>query len=223
MGQALDIASDFEVFDNTQAVQLRRLVNGDFQTAETVYDALRHQVTEAEAEASEGAVTTQDVSWNLPAVQVVDRPRPGSEILEDNSSGMEGDPIIWTILTVDLATLGSRYRCACRDLALAFGLNEKVNILRPNLQQDAAGAWTPDFFPAYLDVPAKFQEVEGLEVRERGKRTTETRYNVFLGRRLRLSIEYQVVDQDGLVYELLGWTTPDQIDALQTLEVRRVK
>ena len=59
----------------------------------------------------------------MPAAELPEPPRLGDVILD-------GDDRRWTILIVKRTTLGVRWRCETRDVAIAHGLDDTISVLK---------------------------------------------------------------------------------------------
>jgi len=70
---------------------------------------------------SGGWQLADDLVWHLPVAELPDAPRLGDVILD-------GIGRRWTILAVKLATLGVRWRCETRDVAIAAGLDDAISV-----------------------------------------------------------------------------------------------
>src|SRR5438132_1646594 len=109
MSSSLDLTDDLAaIVDGLEVVTLHPSGSGG---ATTVTRALRRALTELEQAASQGRYLAGDVTWHLPASEVAAAPRPGTALVD--AAGTR-----FTILSVDEASLGSRWRCVSRRLSL---------------------------------------------------------------------------------------------------------
>ncbi len=106
---------------------------------ETIVHALRRAMGVAEVIGenrrnveSDGRYTAADVSWSLPAAELASPPRLG-DVLQDGAGRR------WTILDVRLVALGARWRCFTRELSIAFGLEDLIDILKAETTQNESG------------------------------------------------------------------------------------
>lgn len=205
-------------WDNVEPVTLISVA----KSGETLVDlptVKRRAPSFKELSASGGVYTAQDLVFLVPK-KVVDtaggsRPKP-ADVIRD------ADGIRWTILECPLNTLKSTYRCMTRDMILAADLRDTLTIKRPlELTTDDAGGREYEYENIYQGIACRFQEVNAGELDERGQRLTVKRYNVWVERRLYLTIEDQAVDPDGNIYEVKGWQDADRIDQLQMLQCER--
>jgi hypothetical protein len=223
----LDLTADLELFDG-----LRRVVYHQLRTDGRVNEcwirhALRHQVGLREAAASGGRYTTQDVIFNVPESELSWSPGPGDKIREEEPSGQRRT---WTILSVELASLRSRYRLTCRDLVLVNRLTDAITIWAPINVQDAAGSRVqdviqggplPGYSPVQEGVPALIQEVGGEGLNRHGRRVSRRRYKIHCGERVHVSPQDRIVDRNGTTYEFVSDEGMDMLDFLQVINAER--
>ena len=208
----LVLDNDYLVFDNTESVT-HVSIRAAGNLADAIANALRHQVTERDAIASGGVYTTQDVAWNLPAIQAANAPKPGDTITDS-------DAVVWTILQVDRATLKTRWRCTSRDLILANDLRHTVEIWAPQYSDNQAGGRVPVYIPQQTGLAARVQELAADRIEERGKRGTRRQYEIYLAFTVAVTTDHQV-RHDGTIYEIIGYREPDQIGSLMVLSCER--
>lgn len=74
-----------------------------------------------------------DAVWHLPAAELVEPPRPGDVIVDAQG-------VHWTILDATPALRRGRWRCLTRNLVLAYGLDQFIDLLRGEPFKGAGGA-----------------------------------------------------------------------------------
>lgn len=210
----LDISTDYTVWDDPEKVFfVQHADTGNVQ--HPISSAFRFKLTFREMAASGGVYTTQDRNWIIPKALFVPQPKP-SDWLFDNLGTR------WTVLSVDHEAFESVWRLTTRNLVLAHQLDDLVTIAAPVNSQDAAGSRTPTFVAVYQHVPARIQEISGESRDERGKRLTARQYTVYLGQRVTITQEHQLIDEaTGDIYEIRSYSRPDLITDLQQLECER--
>jgi hypothetical protein len=162
------------------------------------------------------------MTWLLPAVAVTAAGAAGNDAPAQAFTITDAGGIVWIVQDAWLNTVKSTWRCPSLNLTLAYNLRDRLMIKRPTLATDtAAGRTYGTYTTIYTSIACRFQETDSTTVDERGKRLTVKRYTVPVGTRLYLTIEDQVIDQDGNVYEVKGWKDADRIDQLQQLECER--
>ncbi len=110
MPLVFDPAVDHEVFDGTETVTFRSVVNGAVASAISVAAALRRVLGKRAAQltALGLALEPQDLVWHLPNTNLAGvAPKPGDEILDSTGA-------VFHVLAIDRATLGTRWACVTR-------------------------------------------------------------------------------------------------------------
>ncbi len=213
MSAHFDPGNDFpNVVDRGEAVTLRR--PGSTATA-TTSGALRQAVTTREAETSRGEYTTSDIVWHLPASDITDQPGPGDVIVD-------GDDTRWTILAVTRTTADSRWRCVCRNLAVAHRLDQYVNIERAVYTKDIRGAMQATWRPWRTGLAARIQAVGANNIDKHQQDATRAEFQVFLADSIALDHTHRIKGPDGTLYQITGFKKPDRIDTLMEVDAVRV-
>ena len=102
-----DIAGDSLTFDGGQSVTLNQKRAG-VVTPVSVRNAMSSPLTNRQIEALGGVgLVGTERNWDLPAGDVGPAGVQPCDVIDDGATR-------WTILTADLATLGSRWRCVTR-------------------------------------------------------------------------------------------------------------
>lgn len=213
MSIQFDPTDDFSsVVDNMEAATVQR--PGSSQTSSTS-GALRRAVTTREAETSRGEYTLSDVVWHLPAGDIVEPPRPADVIVD-------GDGTRWTVLDVSRTTADSRWRCVCRNLAVAHGLDQFVDIERAVYTKDTRGARRTDWHLWRSGLAAKIQPVAVRNTDSHQQDVTLGEFRVFLAESVELDHTHRIKGPDGRRYVVKGYKKPDRIDALLEIDAERV-
>jgi len=212
MSLNLDPSADFaEVADGTEAVTLRRRGSRPGASGTAIASALRRAVTTREAAESHGRYTASDVTWHLPAEELTGVPRLGDVLVD-----AEGRR--WTILDVQAAALQGRWRCASRNLAVVYALDDTVTILKASYTKEDGGAAEPSWRPWKTGVRARIQPLATTVATEHHARRTATRYRIFVEEDLTLDHTHRIQGADGTVYKVTGTTAAERIGELQTIE-----
>ncbi len=119
MPVTLDLSSDYELFDNTEPVDvvLKSLGGTAAENTVRVENALRRELSKREQESLGGLLNNRSVVWEIPVEQLGDSVeiQEGDVILE-----LEPDaPLRWTVVSTQLATLKTRWRCICNKQRVA--------------------------------------------------------------------------------------------------------
>lgn len=201
----LNLDDDFlNVADNLEPVTLR--TPGTTATLD-VPEALRRRVSVSEAAAAGGKYSASDVAWHLPAGVVTVQPALGSTITDSAGS-------TWTVLEVHLETLGSRWRCVARDLAIAGRLDTVITIEKAAVTKSAGGAaeYAWDVYRAGLR--ARIQPRAAERTVDNDLRTGKTPFAIYVAEQVLVDQTHRVVASDGTVYQVTGYEAADRIDGL---------
>ena len=220
MAVNFDPDDDFaDVVDGLETVTLRRRGSS---TQTVVTHTLRRAVDTREARvrnlyntwkspASSGRHAASDVTWHLPSEQLSDAPRLGDLIID-------GDGQRWTILDVQLATLRTRWQCITRDLAVVYGLDDTVIILKATYVKGDGGAAEPSWHPWKTGIRARVQPAEVAVGTEHQARRTTRRVQIFVEEDVALDHTHRIQGPDGTVYKIHGSTGTQRIDQVQTVD-----
>jgi hypothetical protein len=217
-----DPQDDFRsVADGLEAVTLLR--RGSTPGAGTVIaHALRRAVTTAEAPIftsndvhktvpGGGEHVAANVVWHLPSAELADAPALGDLIVD-------GDGARWTILEVTRSTLGARWSCASREVAIAFGLDDTVSVLKAVVPR-GCGSSEPVWRTWMTGIRARIQPIDTQIARDAGTSSTTTRYRIFVEENLDLDHTCCIRGPDGAIYTITGTIGAERIGELQTINV----
>jgi hypothetical protein len=204
--------ADFaRVIDDLTPVTLVRVGTPD----ETLIDsALRQAIRTREAEHSGGRYTSSDVVWHLPAAGVPYEPRPGDVLVESNGRR-------WTVLDVGQATLRTRWRCICRDLAIAGGLDQEIQIEKAVYRKTPGGVEEAVWQTWRSGVQARIQPIAVETAGAHDRDATVARFRVFCAEDLPLDHTYRIKDHRGAMYRILACRKAERIDALLEIDAVR--
>jgi len=211
---SFDPSTDFaNIADGTESVTVCRRGSTPGSPGTTVSHALRRTVTMREAAESHGSYTASDVIWHLPAEELADAPRLGDVVLD-------ADGRRWTILEVQSAALGTRWRCAARNLAVVYGLDDTITILKATYVKDDGGAAEPLWRPWKTGVRARIQPVAAQAGTKHRARQTVVRYRIFLEEDLALDHTHRIQGPDAAVYQVVATQGAERIGEPQTIEAK---
>jgi len=209
----LDPSADFaQVTDGTQPVTLLRRGQTPGAAGTAVAHALRRAVSVAEAAESDGRYTAGDVTWHLPCGEAAPAPRLGDVILD--GSGQR-----WTILEVRLTTLGSRWRCTARNLAVVYGLDDTIAILEAVYAKGEGGAAEATWRTWKTGIRARIQPLATNLTAQQGARQSVARCQIFVAEELDLGHQHRIQGPDGTVYRIVAISGAQRLGQLQTIEV----
>jgi len=122
--------NDFAEFvDNLETVALRRRNSTKELVVETAY---RHQTGAQEAVPSGGAALQVDTLWHLQLPSGETDPQIGDIVIDQQANR-------WTILETELLAMLGRWKCASRELRIAYGCHDRVDIERPIWGDNGSG------------------------------------------------------------------------------------
>ncbi len=201
---------DFDsVTDRLEAVTLT--APGGAETAVT--GALRRQVSQREAAASQGRYTRRDVRWSLPQSEVAASPELGAVITD-------GQGETWTVLEVDDQSGGDRWRCWSRSLTIASNLTDRVDIQQAAWTQDEHGAWRAAWSDFKTGLAARIQPLEDRIEVTQGRRRIQATHIVYLETDVALTESHRIRHPtSGQSYQVVRSESKERIDALQEVFV----
>lgn len=205
----LDLSADFaDIVDNLQAVTLLRRESDE---SVAIASALRRAVTTDEAAESDGRYTSADVRWHLPVEELATRPGLGDAIVD--STGIR-----WTVLDVQEATLGSRWACTCRDVAIAFNLDSTITIEEATFTKGDEGASEPTWRIWRTGVRARIQPDRAEPLTQNETRVMQRRFLVYCDATLDLDHNYRLKGRDGKIYKVTAVYNAERIGEATTIE-----
>ncbi len=181
-----------------------------------VTHALRRPTRTREAQESGGRYTAGDVVWHLPAAELTTSPRPGDVIVDEDGRR-------WTVLEVQKAALGGRWRCTARNLAVVHGLDQYVDVEKATFAKGAGGADRPTWHVWKTGLRARIQPEEVRVDEGQERLATTARFKVFLADEVPLDQTHRLKGPDGSVYRVARYRKAERIDALVEIDVTRVE
>ncbi len=202
-------SADFgSVADGLAPVTFRRRASPE---STFVPRALRHAMRSQEAAASAGRYTTSDAVWHLAEADLPTVPQPGDQLID--ASGQ-----CWTILDVRQTTGAGRWRCVGRNLAVAHGLDQYVDIEKATYTKGSSGAEEPAWQLWRSGVRAKVQPAK-REVRTQHHHAgAPARFTIFLAEDLPLDHTHRIRAPDGTRFRIVAVRNASRIDALPEVE-----
>lgn len=183
-------------------------------TVEVVH-ALRLTIRTEEARRSGGHYTTSDVVWHLPAAELPQAPRLGDVLVD-----LQGQR--WTLLQVQEAAQGHRWRCVARNLAVVHGLDQTVDLEKATYTKSLLGASKATWEPWRTGLQARIQP-RTVAVGERHDRLDAVaQFTVVLAENVEVDQTHRLKGPDGARYRILAARRAERIDALMELDVERI-
>lgn len=213
------------VADGMEPVTLLRRGSTPGDPGTPIAHALRRAITAGEAAIvnrgdvhkqvpSGGQQLADNVVWHLPVAELPVAPQLGDVILD-------GDGRRWTILRIKCATLGARWRCETRDVAIVQGLDDTITVLK--LVPTAGGYGEPILQTWKTGIRARIQPTEMKIHDSYDVRSTTTSYRIFVEEALELDHTCSIRGADGAVYSITRAMGADRIGELQVIEVERTQ
>jgi hypothetical protein len=184
-------------------------------SATTVAHALRLLATTKEAAPSDAQYARSDLRWWLPLAECAAAPRLGDEIL-DAAGGR------WTVLEVNGPGPTGRWQCACRNLAIAHGLDNFVTIEQAVYSKGSGGAALATWSTWRSGVPARIQPADAHVEAVLQANQAVKKYLIFIAEELALASSHRIKAPDGALYRVTGWNRAERIGELQTIEAERI-
>jgi hypothetical protein len=206
------------IADGVERVTLLRRRSTIGADGEIIAHAIRRAISSAEAAiitsgdvrktvAGDGYHTATAVVWHLPTAELTKPPRLGDVILDRENQR-------WTILEAKLATLGTRWRCETKNVAIAHRLDDTISVLK------AANETTWRIW--LTGIRARIQPVKMTVTTTESVTTTTNRFRIFVEDDLELSHRCRIRGPDGTIYTILSAAGAERIGELQTIEVETI-
>lgn len=223
MSLNFDPSADFaKAIDGTESVALRRRGTEPGSSETIVAHALRQNVTVHEAKTrnrgntwksppSGGHYTAGNAVWHLPVEELPEAPLLGDLIVD-------ADARRWTVLEVHRAAMQTRWRCLARNLAIAYGLDDTVAILRAVYAKGNAGAVEPTWRTWKTGVRARIQPAAVDVDTQHRTRQAHARFQIFLEEDVALDQTHLIRGPDGTIYQIRSTSGTERIDELQTID-----
>ena len=213
MSAQLEPSNEFAQWaDGLENVTLRRRDSGE---TVAIAVALRRDVLAQEAEPSGGAAGQSDAVWHLQTPAGEAPPELGDVVID------AGDRH-WTIQQIEELTLLGRWKCAARELRVAFGCVDRVDVQRAVWNDIGNGPEIVSWSYVYTALPVRIQPDETVVSDTSNAPTSTLRFQIILGEPFPLQPDDRFVDVDGSIYRLESLQQADRIDVLPIARVVRV-
>jgi hypothetical protein len=217
-----DPADDLLIADGTETVTLLRRGSTPGGAGEIVGHALRRALAATEGSIdttsdvhknvpSDGRYTAAAVAWHLPVAELPVAPQLGDVLLD--GSGQR-----WTILGVSRATLGTRWCCQTKNVAVAFGLDDTISVLKAS---GTDGSGQTVWRTWRTGVRARIQPIQTTISDVAGTATTTRTYRIFVEEDQDLDHTCSIRGPDGTLYTITRSVGAERIGELQVIDVQR--
>lgn len=201
---------DLEMVDGLAAVTVVR--RGE-ASGVVVSHALRRQV--GSRKLSDSGALASDAAWHLPTAELPFEPRPGDAIVD-------GDGARWTVLAARRSPLTGRWRCRARNLVVAYGLDEAVDIERACYTKNVTGEEQAVWQTVQSGAAARIEPI-AAEVRQtHDRRHTRARYRVFVADGESFDHACRLKDAGGRAYAIRRVRKVEGVEGLVEIEAELV-
>ncbi len=209
----LDLTSDFvEVIDDPETVMLSRVGTPGEQT---ITGALRRKAESQSLVGGQARVLQGDVTWHLPCQQFTQPPRVGDQIVDAANQH-------WTILQLQFSAITGRWQCHARNVTIAAGLDQLVDLHRAVWSRDQHGAPISSFRLHTAGLPAHVQLLGGSLALVGDRRDLRQRFRILLAQPIDVEVDDRVLDAHGCIYCVTAVAPPDRLAAPLVLQAEPV-
>lgn len=196
----MDLSKDFACLDQLQPVTLRR--RGSTQQVPIAQAfRLESQATEVQGTAKADAV------WHLVLPNEEPAPQPGDVVIDGESNR-------WTVLAVEELQALGRCKCHTRDLTLAFGCHQLVDVTRPVWGDNGSGPEIVDWAQVCQSLPVNIQLDEMVLDTTTTPPTQNLYFNIILSESIDLRPDDRLTADDGISFRVQAYEQADRIDVL---------
>ena len=204
-----DPGDDFPaVVDALEAVTL---VRADGSASVLLSAALRLAERAGQAAPTEGVYKAARLVWHLAASELPDAPRLGDAVLD-----AEGRR--WTILAVERAAAGTRWRCQTELRQLDPARHDTIDIEQPVYTKTESGALLATWQTVADGLSARIQPVAEGPHGEPGRQWTRTRVTVYLPQGAPVDARCRLRDSQGRLYTICQVRSASRNDALLEID-----
>ncbi|MEM8944134.1 MAG: hypothetical protein AAGD11_03045 [Planctomycetota bacterium] len=173
----------------------------------------RHTVAQEFGTSGE-AVVQADAVWHLQLPASAIQPRIGDVIVDQQKNR-------WTILRTEWLKALGRCRCTTRELRLAHGCHQLVDVRRPIWDDIGSGPEIIGWQAVCAALPASIRLDEMTLDTSTNPPTRQMRYEIVLGEWAELLPDDRIVDANGQSYQLQTLKQAPRIDALPVVVALR--
>ena len=212
MATDINAEADFlTLFEGVESVSLHRRQSLDVVSIST---AGKQNCTSREASPSDGFVQQADAVWHLVMPPGEIPPQIGDVVL-DSTGGR------WTVLETEELPLLDRWRCETRDLSVAHGCLDRVDVERAVWGDLGSGPEIVDWRYAFTALPVRIQPDRVVVDDSVTPSVTKEFFQILLGESILLEPDDRLVAADGTVYLLQSYEGAERIDRLPLANVLR--
>jgi len=195
--------------EGLESIELHR--RGNVGTV-AISTARRLAATSIEANPSDGLAQQADAIWHLQMPAGASAPKIG-DVAVDGTGGR------WTILQTEELSLLGRWRCVTRELSVAYGCLDRVDIERAVWGDLGSGPVIVDWVYAFTALPVKIQSDQIVVNDTITPPVTKSFFQIILSESILLEPDDRFVAEDGTVYLLQSYEGAERIDGLPIAKV----
>lgn len=194
MAVGFDPSDDFPtVVDGLESISL--LKRGG-STVTTISTALRRELSTAEIVDSDGMYLAGDTRWHVPNPENFREAQIGDIIKDDNRTR-------FVILEKRLDTLSVRWRFLCRNMIVAYGLDDMVRIVRATFEKTDEQVDESTFPIWKTGLHARIQAVDSEVQADLDQRVTVVTHFIYFEDDLDLDHRDRILSSDGTAYKYI--------------------
>ena len=193
-----------QVVDGLETVTLRRRDTAEKLAVEA---ASRSAVDKQEAQSSDGAVVQSDAVWHVQLPSEVSAVELGDVLVDDQDCH-------WTVLRVSRRSRLGCFRCETRELRIAFGCTNRIDVDRPVWGDVGNGPEIVSWTQVCLSLPVHLQMDEMLLDTSTTPPTKQLFYRVTLGEAVAVEPGDRLIAEDGTFYRVQSLEQAARIDVL---------
>ena len=213
MSIAFDASDDFaQIGDALETVVLARRVTHEAVPNVT---AQRGELITLESISSGGTVGRSDAVWHVQLLAGVAQPELGDVLIDTQGNR-------WTVLEVQEFPLLGRWKCRTRELRVAYGCDDRVDVQRAVWDDLGSGLEIVDWDYVYTALPVRIQPETSTASDTSDMPTLTSRFQIVLGEPFPLEPDDRFVSPEGTVYRIESIQQAERIDVLPVATVIRM-
>lgn len=212
MASDINAEGDFpQLVESLESVTLSRRAS----TRTVAISAARRLSTiSTEANPSGGLAQQADAIWHLQMPSGESAPKIGDVVVDENGGR-------WTILETQEFLLLGRWKCVTRELSIAHGCLDRVDIERAIWGDLGSGPEIVDWVYVSTALPVTIQPEEIVVDTTANPSVTQSFFQILLSESISLQPDDRFIAEDGSVYLLQSYEGADRIDRLPVAKVLR--
>jgi len=160
-----------------------------------------------------------DVRWHIPSAECPVPLQPGDALVDR-------DQARWTILEAKLISLDGRWMCTCCDLAVAFGLDTVISVLRADDAASTAGTAVAPWHTWRTGVAARIEaqpdDVAAAIATNADPLPGPRLFRIVVAEPLVLDSRCRVRALDGTLYRVTGYLPAQHAGQLDRIDVELI-